>query len=307
MKIIFAGTPLFAAAALDALVAAGHDIALVLTQPDKAAGRGMKTAQSPVKMLAEQRGLSVFQPGTLKNSPEIERMLDALHADVMVVAAYGLILPAAILEIPRLGCINIHASILPRWRGAAPIQRAILTGDAATGITLMQMDAGLDTGDIIDIAQIPIQDDDTGASLHDKLAELGAKSIVGLLSKDPGDRFHGKKQDDALATYAAKLSKSESSISWADDARQIERQVRAFDPFPGAACLFEETPIKIWKARLVEGVNGAPGEVLNEGTLLVACGKDGLELEVLQKPGGKRLHVKQFLPGFPIPAGSTLR
>ena len=307
MKIIFAGTPFFAAAALDALLAAGHDIALVLTQPDKAAGRGMKTTQSPVKVLAEKHGLSVFQPGTLKNNPDIEKMLDSLHADVMVVAAYGLILPASILEIPRLGCINIHASILPRWRGAAPIQRAILAGDAATGITLMQMDEGLDTGDILDIAQIPIEDDDTGQSLHDKLAELGAKSIVGQLSKNPGERFQGKKQDDALATYAAKLNKSESSIRWEEDARQIERQIRAFDPFPGAACLFEETPIKIWKARLVEGVTGAPGEVQKDGGLLVACGKDGLELEVLQKPGGKRLHVKQFLPGFPIPAGSKLR
>ncbi len=307
MKIIFAGTPHFAAAALDALVEAGHDIALVLTQPDKAAGRGMKTTPSPVKMLAEKHGLPVFQPNTLKNSPEIEKRLASLHADVMVVAAYGLILPSSILEIPRLGCINIHASILPRWRGAAPIQRAILAGDPATGITLMQMDAGLDTGDIIDIAQIPIEDDDTGASLHDKLAELGARSIVGLLSKNPANRFQGKKQDDALATYAAKLSKAEASINWEDDARQIERQIRAFDPFPGAACQFGDTPVKIWRARLVEGVIGAPGEVLNEGELLVTCGKDGLELEVLQKPGGKRLHVKQFLPGFPIPAGSKLR
>lgn len=305
MKIIFAGTPHFAAAALDALAAAGHEIALVLTQPDKAAGRGMKTTQSPVKLLALQRGLPLLQPHTLKNSPDIESQLASLAADVMVVAAYGLILPAALLEIPRLGCINIHASLLPRWRGAAPIQRALLSGDEQTGITLMQMDAGLDTGDILAIHEIPIEDHDTARTLHDKLADLGAESIVRLLSKAPGGRFPGRKQDETLATYAAKLSKSEAAINWNEDARQIERKIRAFDPFPGATCLVGDIPVKIWRASVVE-TEGVPGEVLAGGTLLVACGKNGLELEALQKPGGKRLDAKQFLSGFPVPPGSRL-
>ena len=194
MKIIFAGTPLFAAAALDALIAAGHEIALVLTQPDKASGRGMKTTPSPVKMLAQRHDLPLLQPSTLKNSPETENRLASLEADVMVVAAYGLILPGSVLNIPRLGCINIHASLLPRWRGAAPIQRAILCGDRKTGITLMQMDAGLDTGDILAMAEIPIADGDTAQTLHDRLAALGARCIVDLLANNPAGRFPGKPQ-----------------------------------------------------------------------------------------------------------------
>lgn len=266
----------------------------------------MKTAQSPVKLAAERQGLAVFQPKTLKNSPEIGERLASLDADVMVVAAYGLILPGSLLDIPRLGCINIHASLLPRWRGAAPIQRAILAGDARTGITLMQMDEGLDTGDILAVDEIRIEEEDTAGSLHDRLADLGAQAIVRLLRENPRHRFEGRKQDNALATYAAKLEKPEAAINWNEDARQIERKIRAFDPFPGAFFLFEDMPIKVWKARLVEGAEGSTGEVLRHGSLLVACGRDGLELEILQKPGGKRLHVKQFLSGFPIPAGSRL-
>ena len=307
MKIVFAGTPHFAAAALDALISAGHDIALVLTQPDKAAGRGMKTTQSPVKALAELHGLPILQPDTLKNRPEIEAKLAEIDADVMVVAAYGLILPATILNIPRLGCVNIHASILPRWRGAAPIQRAILAGDAKSGITLMQMDAGLDTGDILTVDEIPIEENDTGMTLHDKLAALGAQAIVRLFSNNPPERFKGVRQDDALATYAAKLSKSEGAIDWTEDARQIVRKIRAFDPFPGAFFMLDDMPIKVWQAHRVLGIQGAPGEVVQGGTLRVACGQDGLELDVLQKPGGKRLPAKPFLSGLRILPGTRLR
>ncbi len=309
MKIIFAGTPLFAAAALDALVAAGHEIALVLTQPDKAAGRGMKTMPSPVKVFAQQHGLPLLQPSTLKGSPATENRLASLEADAMVVAAYGLILPESVLNIPRLGCINIHASLLPRWRGAAPIQRAILSGDGKTGITLMQMDAGLDTGSILAMAEIPIADSDTAQTLHDKLAALGARCIVDLLANNPAGRFPGKPQEEAGACYAAKLSKSEAGINWSDGARQIERMIRAFDPFPGAACLIGDIPVKIWQARRVEGSAGIPGDVLaaNADGILVACRQDALLLEVLQKPGGKRLPAAQFLSGFPVQAGSRLR
>lgn len=309
MKIIFAGTPLFAAAALDALVAAGHEIALVLTQPDKASGRGMKTTQSPVKMLALQHGLPLLQPPTLKNSPETENRLASLGTDAMVVAAYGLILPESVLNIPRLGCINIHASLLPRWRGAAPVQRAILCGDGKTGITLMQMDAGLDTGDILAMEEIPIADNDTAQTLHDKLAALGARCIVDLLASNPASRFPGKPQEEAGACYAAKLSKSEAGVDWNDRAQQIERLIRAFDPFPGATCLINDTPVKLWRARRVEGSAGAPGEVLaaNADGILVACGEDALMLEVLQRPGGKRLSAAQFISGFPVQAGSRLR
>jgi methionyl-tRNA formyltransferase len=255
----------------------------------------------------------VAQPRSLRLDGKYPQDAEAARAalqdarpDAMVVAAYGLILPHAILDIPRLGCINIHASVLPRWRGAAPIQRAILAGDAATGITLMQMDEGLDTGDILTVDEIPIGEEDTASSLHDRLAELGAKAIVSLLSENPRHRFEGRKQDDALANYAAKLEKAEAAIRWGDDARQIERKIRAFDPFPGAFFLFGDMPVKLWKARIVAGVIGEPGEVLKDVDLLVACGRDGLELEMLQKPGGKRLHVKQFLSGFSIPAGSRL-
>ncbi|HQT26599.1 MAG TPA: methionyl-tRNA formyltransferase [Burkholderiales bacterium] len=306
MKIVFAGTPQFAAAALEALLAAGHEIPLVLTQPDKASGRGMKTTQSPVKMLALGHGLPVFQPKSLKNDREAERLLASLDADVMVVAAYGLILPEPVLNIPRLGCINIHASLLPRWRGAAPIQRAILAGDERTGITLMQMDAGLDTGDILSMTETPISAHDTGQTLHDRLAELGAKGIADLLSEERQERFPGKPQPEEGACYAAKLTKTEAAIDWRKDAAEIERMVRAFDPFPGACCVFEETPLKIWLARVVPGMNGKPGEALSAAKepLIVACGKDALELLVLQKPGGKRLRASEFLSGFPVPKGA---
>lgn len=308
MKIVFAGTPQFAAAALDALYAAGHEICLVLTQPDRASGRGMKTTPSPVKMLAQRHGLPVLQPKSLRNSPETEALIASLGADAMVVAAYGLILPESILEIPRLGCINIHASLLPRWRGAAPIQRAILSGDGTTGITLMQMDAGLDTGDIIAMEETPISESDTGQTLHDRLAEIGAKSIVRLLSENPKSHFPGRPQQDAGACYAEKLSKAEAGIDWKKSALEIGRMVRAFDPFPGASCLMGDIPVKIWAARVIEGMEGAPGELLSIGKEgpIIACGLDALELLVLQKPGGKRLKAPDFLSGFPVRTGDRL-
>lgn len=308
MKIIFAGTPPFAAAALDALIAAGHEIALVLTQPDKASGRGMKTTPGAVKLLAEKLNLPLLQPGTLRNSPDIEAQLSMLGADVMVVAAYGLILPQSVLDIPRLGCINIHASLLPRWRGAAPIQRAILAGDESTGITLMQMDAGLDTGDILAVAKTPISATDTGQTLHDRLAALGADCIVSLLSKDAERKYPGRPQEEAGACYAEKLSKAEAHIDWNKDALRLERMVRAFDPFPGASCDYRDIHLKIWQAAAVEGASGRPGEILSadrEG-LLVACGRGGLKLLMLQKPGGKRLPAAQFLSGFAASPGDFL-
>lgn len=308
MKIIFAGTPQFAAAALEALHNSGHEIALVLTQPDKAAGRGMSTAASPVKALALKCSLPLLQPSTLKNCPEIETQLGALSADVMVVAAYGLILPQSILNIPRLGCINIHASLLPRWRGAAPIQRAILSGDSKTGITLMQMDAGLDTGDILVQNEMLIAENETSQTLFDKLALLGAQSIVRLLSTHPKHGFQGKKQDESNACYAAKLTKAEAGIDWTNDAERIERQVRGLNPFPGATCLVGDILLKIWQARIVRDITGEPGQVSATGKdgIQVACGRDALKLEIIQKPGGKKLPAAQFLSGFPMEPGTRL-
>lgn len=302
MKIIFAGTPQFAASALAALLEE-HQVAAVLTQPDRPSGRGMQLTASPVKQLALQHGLPVLQPISLKTE-EAQREIAILDADVMVVAAYGLILPQAVLEMPHHGCLNIHASLLPRWRGAAPIQRAILAGDAETGITIMQMDAGLDTGDMLLRRICPILPNDTAVTLHDKLAELGANSILEALRQLQAGGLHPVKQDDAAATYAAKLLKSEGQIDWRQDARQIERAVRAFNSFPVCHATFGDSVIKIWQAALVQQ-QGEPGSVLavDKFGILVACGKDALRLEVLQRSGGKAQPVGQFLQAAPIKAG----
>lgn len=302
MKIIFAGTPQFAASALAALLEE-HQVAAVLTQPDRPSGRGMQLAASPVKQFALQHGLPVLQPISLKTE-EAQREITILDADVMVVAAYGLILPQAVLKMPRHGCLNIHASLLPRWRGAAPIQRAILAGDAETGITIMQMDAGLDTGDMLLRRACPILPNDTAVILHDKLAELGANSILEALRQLQAGGLHPVKQDDVVATYAAKLLKSEGQIDWRQDARQIERAVRAFNSFPVCHATFGDFAIKIWQAELVQQ-QGEPGAVLAVDKLgiLVACGKDALRLEVLQRSGGKAQPVGQFLQAVPIKAG----
>jgi methionyl-tRNA formyltransferase len=300
MKIIFAGTPQFAASALAALLPE-HDIVAVLTQPDRPSGRGMQLTASPVKQLALQHGLPVLQPVSLRTE-EAQREIAALDADVMVVAAYGLILPQAVLDLPRLGCLNIHASLLPRWRGAAPIQRAILAGDAETGITIMQMDAGLDTGDMLQRQACTVAPDDTAATLHDRLAELGASGIVEALRRLP--ELVPVKQDDGAATYAAKLLKSEGRIDWSQSAQQLERAIRAFNPFPVCHATLGDTAIKVWQASPV-AQQGEPGTVLavDKQGITVACGEDALRLEVLQRPGGKAQPAAQFLQAVPVQAG----
>ncbi|HLP98148.1 MAG TPA: methionyl-tRNA formyltransferase [Sideroxyarcus sp.] len=303
MKIIFAGTPEFAASALGALLNE-HQIVTVLTQPDRPSGRGMQLTASPVKQLAVQHGLPVLQPATLKTA-ETQQAIAGLGADLMVVAAYGLILPKAVLQMPRLGCLNIHASLLPRWRGAAPIQRAILAGDSETGITIMQMDEGLDTGDMLLKKTCAITAVDTAATLHDKLAGLGAEAIIEALHKLERNELPTEKQDALLATYAAKLTKGEAQLDWSRDAEQLERAVRGYFPFPVANTIFGETPIKILRASLGAATSALPGTVVavEQERIIVACGNGSLALEILQKPGGKALPVAQFTQGFPIKAG----
>ena len=305
LKIIFAGTPQFAASALAALLKE-HQIVAVLTQPDRPAGRGMQLAASPVKQLALQHGLPVLQPATLR-SEEAQQPIAALGADVMVVAAYGLILPKAVLQLPRFGCLNIHASLLPRWRGAAPIPRAILAGDSETGITIMQMDEGLDTGDMLLRRACPIAPGDTAQTLHDKLAGIGADCVLETLRLLQANRLTPVKQDNEAACYAAKLLKSEAQIDWRQDARQIERTVRAFNPFPVCHASLNGTAIKIWQAALQEGAQGEAGKVLaaDKHGITVACGKDALRLEVLQRPGGKAQPAAQFLQAVPVKAGDS--
>ncbi len=312
LRVAFAGTPEFAAVALEAILAAGHTVPLVLTQPDRPAGRGMKLQASPVKQLAQQHGLPVAQPHSLrldgKYPDEAAAARDALLAaqpDVMVVAAYGLILPQWTLDLPRLGCLNIHGSLLPRWRGAAPIHRAIEAGDAQTGITIMQMDAGLDTGDMLLIGAEPIRADDTTAVLHDRLATLGGQLIVDALAQ-AGSLVRTPQPSEGV-NYAHKIEKAEAAIDWSLPAASIERRVRAFDPFPG--CTFtlatDKGPevVKLWRASVVPA-SGAPGEVLHAqgDTLVVACGEQALALHTLQRPGGKRVAAREFLQSCTLPA-----
>jgi methionyl-tRNA formyltransferase len=300
MRLIFAGTPVFAAAALDALSAAGHDIALVLTQPDRPAGRGMKLTPSAVKQAATRLGLALAQPQTLKTA-EAQDGIRAANAELMVVAAYGLILPQAVLDLPRRGCLNIHASLLPRWRGAAPIQRAILAGDLETGITIMQMDAGLDTGAMLLKRATTITPDDSTASLHDRLAASGAHCIVDALAQL--DTLTPVSQDGVLATYAAKISKDEARLDWTLDAQVIARQIRAYNPFPGASSTLAGAPVKIWRAA-VEAGSGVPGEVIaaDRNGLVVACGSGMLRLLEVQAAGGKRVEAAAFVAGRALAA-----
>jgi len=306
MRLIFAGTPEFAALALKALIDAGHDIPLVLTQPDRPAGRGMKLKMSPVKEIALAHGIDVAQPENLKTEAARLPILDAA-AEVMIVAAYGLILPQVVLDMPRLGCINIHASLLPRWRGAAPIHRAIEAGDIETGITMMQMDKGLDTGAMLTRSALPIRPDDTTGSLHDRLAELGAREIVRLLPDLAAGQVKATPQDDALANYAAKISKEEARLDWTLNAEQLDRKIRAFNPFPGAYGLLAGSPLKIWQARPVAG-EGVPGSLLaiSDGELRLACGHGALAVSEVQKAGGKRLPVTAFIAGNPMQVGDKL-
>ena len=313
MRVVFAGTPEFASTALESLLGAGLVVPLVLTQPDRPAGRGMKLQPSPVKQLALRHGLPVAQPRSLRvdgRYPDDARgartALEAAGADLMVVAAYGLILPQWVLDLPRLGCFNIHASLLPRWRGAAPIHRAIEAGDTETGVTIMQMDAGLDTGDMLLAERIAIAPDDTTARLHDKLAALGARLVVEAIELAACGGLRPVPQPQAGVTYAHKIEKSEAAIDWSLPAAAIERRLRAFDPFPGAAAAIGGETVKVWRCVAEPPVgSAAPGTVLRVDAdgVLVACRDGAVRLTELQRAGGKRLPVADFLRGFAIERG----
>jgi methionyl-tRNA formyltransferase len=307
MKVVFAGTPEFAAVALRALLDAGFEVPIVLTQPDRPAGRGMQLQASAVKQVAVAHGIPVLQPLSLRmdaKDPQRASEAQAAHErllateyDVMVVAAYGLILPRSTLDIKP--CINIHGSILPRWRGAAPIHRAIEAGDAETGVTIMEMEEGLDTGPMLLIERVAIEDTDTTGSLHDKLAALGGRMIVDALDAMAQGRLEAVPQPEAGVTYAAKIGKEEAKLDWTLPALVLARKVRAFNPFPGAHGQAGATTIKIWNAQPADG-HGQPGQVLQaDGQgIVVACGSGALRLTELQKPGGKRLAAAEFLKGF---------
>jgi methionyl-tRNA formyltransferase len=277
-------------------VAAGYEIALVLTQPDRPAGRGLRPVATAVARFAAARGLPVVKPRTLKTAPEVERVR-ALRPDALVVAAYGLLLPQALLDAGRYGALNIHASLLPRWRGAAPIQRALLAGDSETGISIMQMDAGLDTGPVLMQKRIPIVADDDAGALHDKLAILGGEAIVAALDGIEAGRARAAPQPEDGVTYAAKIDKRETRLDWSRPALELERAVRAFRPAPGAFGVLADEQVKIWRAEVVDA-NGEPGtlSVRNE-QLLVACGKQSLAVSELQRAGGRRLDAAEFLRG----------
>jgi methionyl-tRNA formyltransferase len=310
MKLIFAGTPPFAAVALRALCAAGHEIALVLTQPDRPAGRGLKLTPSAVAVTATKLDLPMQKPATLKNA-DVQAGLAAIGADVMVVAAYGLILPQAVLDLPRLGCINIHGSLLPRWRGAAPVQRAIEAGDAETGIAIMQMEAGLDTGPVLLERRIAIAADDTSATLFAKLTDLGAIAIVDALAQLEAQKLPPPQpQSAAGVTYASKVDKAEAKIDWSASAAVLERKIRAFDPFPGCETHINEGMLKIWRATVLPSSSTAePGTILsaNEQALTVQCGDDALSLQIIQRPGGKRLTIGEFMRSARLRSGEVLR
>jgi methionyl-tRNA formyltransferase len=297
LKIVFAGTPEFAATALQALLTSPNRVVAVYTQPDRPAGRGRKVHLSPVKELALERGIEVRQPQTLKDQ-DAQHALADLDADLMVVVAYGLLLPQAVLDLPRLGCINIHASLLPRWRGAAPIQRALLAGDKESGVTIMQMEAGLDTGPMLCRLKTPIHDKDTGGTLHDRLAELGAQALLACLPDLAAGRLRAEIQDDQLANYASKLEKQEGLIDWSQSAIEIDRKVRAFNPWPVAQCRYGEKVMRIWQAEpLNEACIVAPGEVVRSGKsgIDVATGDGVLRITQLQLPGKRSMSAADFL------------
>jgi len=310
MRIVFAGTPEFARIAFDALRAAGHDIPLVMTQPDRPAGRGLKLTPSPVKQAALDAGIAVAQPRSLRldgrypdEAAEARALLESVAPDVMVVAAYGLILPQWVLELPRLGCLNIHASLLPRWRGAAPIQRAIEAGDARTGVTIMQMDEGLDTGDMLLERIVPISGDTNAAQLHDALADAGGEAIVEALDALAKGGLTARKQPEDGVTYAAKLDKAEAALDCTQPAQLLARRVRAFNPVPGASIRLPGLPdaVKVWRAQaLDEATTAAPGSVLRADAagIDIATGQGVLRLLELQKAGGKRQPVDVFVRGW---------
>lgn len=306
MRLVFAGTPAFAACALEAILAAGHQVGLVLTQPDRPAGRGMALRPSEVKRVAQARGLPLSQPATLRDD-RARMVLTQTGAQGMVVAAYGLILPQWVLDAFPLGCLNIHASLLPRWRGAAPIQRAILAGDTRTGISIMQMDAGLDTGPVLLARALDIAPDETAGRLHDRLALLGARCIVEALEQLAAGSARAVAQPAEGVTYAAKLDKDEARIDWTRPAAEVDRQVRAFNPFPGASTLIDDEALKIWAAHPVEG-SGLPGTVVDASAerIVVACGSGALALDALQRAGGRRLPVREFQLGAQLLPGTRL-
>lgn len=306
MRVIFAGTPEFAARTLQALIASRHELVMVLTQPDRPAGRGMQPRVSAVKQLAIAQGLPIRQPKTLKDQAE-QIVLAGLKADVMVVVAYGLILPQSVIDAPRLGAINIHASLLPRWRGAAPIQRAILAGDVCTGVSIMRMDAGLDTGPVFVSEEISIADADNAQTVHDRLADIGSRLIQKVLDALERGSIVPAVQPESGALYAAKITKEEARIDWTQEAQRIFQQIRAFNPSPGAFSRLGQTEIKIWQARLEPNERGNPGEILrvDSSGLLVACGAQALCLERLQKSGGKKLAARDFLQGFQVIPGQS--
>ncbi|HTT36711.1 MAG TPA: methionyl-tRNA formyltransferase [Burkholderiales bacterium] len=307
MRLVFAGTPAFAEAALEALLAVGHDIALVLTQPDRPAGRGLQARSSEVKALAQARGLEVMQPATLKSQEVVER-LRAAGAATMVVAAYGLILPPIVLDLFPAGCINIHASLLPRWRGAAPIQRAILAGDAETGISIMQMEPGLDSGPVYLAERVSIMPADTAGSLHDRLAGIGGRCIVRALAELEAGQLVAVPQPAVGVTYARKIEKSEALIDWRLDAVSIDRQVRAFNPVPVANTTWRGEPLRIWSARVEEHPRPEPGRIMEVSaqSVIVGCGHGALALRELQRAGGKRLPAADFLRGSWMDPGEML-
>ncbi|MEO6921625.1 MAG: methionyl-tRNA formyltransferase [Collimonas sp.] len=314
MKIIFAGTPEFAAVALKALHEAGHQIVLVLTQPDRPAGRGMQLHASPVKQFARDHQIPVAQPVSLRLdgkypdvAAEAQALLQATPHDIMVVAAYGLILPLSVLNIPPRGCLNIHGSLLPRWRGAAPIHRAIEAGDNETGITIMQMDQGLDTGAMLLIEKLAICADDTTGSLHDKMAALGGEMIVEALRRLEQDALPATPQPEQGVTYAAKISKEEAALDFTFSAEVLERKIRAFNPFPAASASFAGVTLKLWQAQVVAAIGAqAPGTIVSadpQDGVVVACGDGALRIAELQRPGGKRLPAAEFLRAFPMHGG----
>lgn len=308
MKILFAGTPQFAVYALEALLEKNHEVVAVLTQPDRPSGRGMQLVPSPVKQSAMANNLFVMQPPTLK-SPEVQQQLAEFKADVMVVAAYGLILPLSVLQTPKYGCLNIHASLLPRWRGAAPIQRAILAGDKETGVTIMQMDEGLDTGKMLVKKSCQIDLLDTAQTLHDKLAKLGAQAITEILSDSKLTDLTGEVQAETQASYAAKLNKLDAELDWTQSAAQILSAIRAFNPVPGAYSYINSVKIKIWQASVAEDCKGESGSItgMNKNGIQVACGKGTINLQYLQKPNGKSLSSYEFSKGFKLNIGDRFK
>ncbi len=309
MKIIFAGTPEFAVPALEALIKAGHELVMVLTQPDRPAGRGMQLRASPVKQLALQHDITVYQPESLKPE-DVQAKVDSMQADVMIVAAYGLIIPDSVLSMPKLGCYNIHGSLLPRWRGAAPIHRAILAGDQETGVTIMEVVYQLDAGAMVSKKALPILETDTTQTLHDAISVAGAELMAeAMQTLQQNGRLDAEVQDEALVTYAHKVEKAEAVIDWQKTATELSRQIRAFNPFPVAAAQFREKTCRIWFATMLQQSAGVgPGTIVALGeTLDVACGQEVLQIHELQMPGGKRQSATQFIQGQHVKIGEMFK